>query len=244
MCLPAAAVQQHRGPFFCPTPPPRCRLATRLVCGTAPLSSSVGSVLRLQDRACFSTARGVKLMCSGVLVARRAWQAASGDRRPPSPRADGGLSRHVLRRSMACRRMQLLPSSTVRRPERRLCAPVAHDDRTGRGPDRRGLKSSCCSRSPSEAVAHQHFPRSESRGNARGCRRCVRTTRRADQKAGGGRFAFVQLVFLNTTKDKETRPSTGPCGLSFQYFSTGLGLGDSPDSPREPRRARGAIGRV
>ena len=72
----------------------------------------------------------------------------------------------------------------------------------------------------------------------------VRTTRRADQKAGGGRFAFVQLVFLNTTKDKETRPSTGPCGLSFQYFSTGLGLGDSPDSPREPRRARGAIGRV
>ena len=125
--------------LFCPTPPPRCRLATRLVCGTAPLSSSVGSVLRLQDRACFSTARGVKLMCSGVLVARRAWQAASGDRRPPSPRADGGLSRRVLRRSMACRRTQLRPPSTVRRPERRLCAPLAHDDRTGRGPDRWGF---------------------------------------------------------------------------------------------------------
>ena len=119
--------------------PPRSRLATRLVCGTAPLSSSVGSVLRLQDRACFSTARGVKLMCSGVLVARRAWQAASGDRRPPSPRADGGLSRRVLRRSMACRRTQLLPPSTFRRPERRLCAPLAHDDRTGRDPDRWGF---------------------------------------------------------------------------------------------------------
>ena len=135
---PRPPFSSTEGPFLS-DPPPRCRLATRLVCGTAPLSSSVGSVLRLQDRACFSTVRGVKLMCSGVLVARRAWQAASGDRRPPSPRADGGLSRRVLRRSMACRRTQLLPPSTVRRPERRLCAPLAHDDRTGRGPDRWGF---------------------------------------------------------------------------------------------------------
>ena len=55
MCLPAAAVQQHRGPFFV-RPPPRAAASppASYVCGTAPLSLSVGSVLRLQDRACFS----------------------------------------------------------------------------------------------------------------------------------------------------------------------------------------------
>ena len=71
-------------------PPLRCRLATRLVCGTAHLSSSAGSVLRSEDQACFSNRVRREMMCSGVLGARRAWQAGSRDRRPPSPRADGG----------------------------------------------------------------------------------------------------------------------------------------------------------
>ena len=174
MCLPAAAVQQHRGPFFVRPPPalpPRHppRMWHRPPLLERRIRPSDGNHASLFNRAwretdVFWCACRPSCVAGGFWGPKAAIPARGRRSQPPCAPQEHGLPEDTGASS----------EHTVRRPERRLCAPVAHDDRT-QAAARAGVgSSSCCSRSPSEAVAHQHFAQSESRGNARGCRRCVR----------------------------------------------------------------------